>query len=99
MDEEERKKQQSIADPRRDLALTRTEVGISCQDIKFQAAHFIAYPGFRETLHGHNYTVSVRVGGALRRGGTGSGSMQPGSPYLLDFGVLKKAAREICDML
>ena len=29
--------------------------------LKFSAAHFIAYPGFRERLHGHNYRVSVAV--------------------------------------
>ena len=25
--------------------------------LKFSAAHFIAYKGFREPLHGHNYQV------------------------------------------
>ena len=33
--------------------------------LKFSAAHFIAYRGFREPLHGHNYQVSVQVEGGL----------------------------------
>jgi len=56
--------------------------------LKFSAAHFIAYPGFREPLHGHNYQVSVRVEGDLGRDG-----------YVLDFGLVKKAAKRICERL
>ena len=37
--------------------------------LKFSAAHFIAYPGFRERLHGHNYRVSVAIHGPLGRQG------------------------------
>ena len=29
--------------------------------LKFSAAHFIAYKGFRENLHGHNYRVRVHL--------------------------------------
>ena len=39
----------------------RYSVVVSKDYLKFAAAHFIAYPGFREPLHGHNYQVSVRV--------------------------------------
>ena len=50
--------------------------------LKFSAAHFIAYPGFRERLHGHNYRVSVALHGRLGPQG-----------YVVDFGVVKKIAR------
>lgn len=56
--------------------------------LKFSAAHFIAYPGFRERLHGHNYRVSVSLHGQLGAQG-----------YVVDFGVVKRIARELCDRL
>jgi 6-pyruvoyltetrahydropterin/6-carboxytetrahydropterin synthase len=56
--------------------------------LKFSAAHFIAYPGFRERLHGHNYRVSVAVHGPLGPQG-----------YVVDFGVLKRIARHLCERL
>jgi 6-pyruvoyltetrahydropterin/6-carboxytetrahydropterin synthase len=56
--------------------------------LKFSAAHFIAYPGFREALHGHNYRVSVAVEGALGSEG-----------YVVDFGVVKRIARRLCERL
>ena len=61
------------------------EVFVSKDSFKFNAAHFMAYPGFRERLHGHNYRVSVRVEGRLNSDG-----------YVIDFGDIKRAAREIC---
>lgn len=56
--------------------------------LKFSAAHFIAYKGFREALHGHNYRVSVDVEGDLGAEG-----------YVLDFGVVKQIARQVCQHL
>jgi 6-pyruvoyltetrahydropterin/6-carboxytetrahydropterin synthase len=56
--------------------------------LKFSAAHFIAYPGFRERLHGHNYRVSVEIEGDLGNQG-----------YVVDFGVVKKIARHVCSSL
>lgn len=56
--------------------------------LKFSAAHFIAYPGFREALHGHNYRISVAVEGSLGNQG-----------YVVDFGVVKKIARRLCGRL
>jgi len=56
--------------------------------LKFSAAHFIAYPGFRERLHGHNYRVSIAIEGALGAQG-----------YVVDFGVVKRIARRLCDRL
>ena len=56
--------------------------------LKFSAAHFMAYKGFRETLHGHNYRVSVDVEDYLGAEG-----------YVLDFGVVKQIARRVCNRL
>ena len=56
--------------------------------LKFNAAHFIAYKGFREALHGHNYRVSVEVEGALGDQG-----------YVLDFGIVKAIAKRVCQRL
>jgi 6-pyruvoyl-tetrahydropterin synthase len=53
--------------------------------LKFNAAHFIAYKGFREALHGHNYRVSVEVEGCIGPQG-----------YVLDFGVVKQVAKRVC---
>jgi dihydroneopterin triphosphate aldolase (PTPS-III) / 6-pyruvoyltetrahydropterin synthase len=64
---------------------TRYEVFVSKDSFKFNAAHFMAYPGFRERLHGHNYRVSVRVEGRLNSDG-----------YVIDFGDIKRAANDIC---
>ncbi|MGH7806243.1 MAG: 6-pyruvoyl trahydropterin synthase family protein [Candidatus Binatia bacterium] len=64
---------------------SRYEVHVFKEYLKFSAAHFICYPGFREALHGHNYQVSVRIEGALGRDG-----------YVLDFGRVKAAVKEIC---
>lgn len=61
------------------------EVYVHSPDMKFSCAHFVAYEGFRESLHGHNYNVSIRMGGALGADG-----------YVLDFGDIKKKGREIC---
>jgi 6-pyruvoyltetrahydropterin/6-carboxytetrahydropterin synthase len=56
--------------------------------LKFSAGHFIAYPGFREALHGHNYRVSISVEGPLGPQG-----------YVVDFGVVKRIARRLCGEL
>jgi 6-pyruvoyl tetrahydropterin synthase/QueD family protein len=56
--------------------------------LKFSAAHFIAYAGFRETLHGHNYRVSVEIEGNLGPQG-----------YVLDFGTVKQVAKRVCSRL
>ena len=66
----------------------RYGVVVAKEYLKFAAAHFIAYPGFREPLHGHNYQVSVRVEAELGPDG-----------YVLDFGLVKRVARGLCDEL
>ena len=64
------------------------QVHVSKDYLKFSAAHFIAYQGFREPLHGHNYQVSVRVEGGLGQDG-----------YVLDFGLVKQATKRVCERL
>ena len=54
-------------------------------DFKFSCAHFVAFKGFREKLHGHNYTVKVRIGGPMDHDG-----------YVLDFGIVKAHLRGTC---
>jgi 6-pyruvoyltetrahydropterin/6-carboxytetrahydropterin synthase len=56
--------------------------------LKFSAAHFIAYKGFREPLHGHNYQVSVMLSGTVGTDG-----------YVLDFGIVKQVTKSVCDEL
>lgn len=63
-------------------------IHVAKENLKFSAAHFIAYPGFREPLHGHNYQVGVRAEGRLAPSG-----------YVLDFGLIKKLTKEIVDRL
>jgi 6-pyruvoyl-tetrahydropterin synthase len=64
------------------------EVFVGKENLKFNAAHFIAYPGFRERLHGHNYQVTVRIEGDLGTDG-----------YVLDFGLVKQATKRVCEAL
>ena len=66
----------------------RYSVVVAKDYLKFAAAHFIAYPGVREPLHGHNYQVSVRVEADLGPDG-----------YVLDFGLVKRVAKALCEEL
>jgi 6-pyruvoyl-tetrahydropterin synthase len=63
-------------------------IHVAKENLKFSAAHFIAYQGFREPLHGHNYQVGVRVEGSLAHTG-----------YVVDFGLIKKLTKEIVDRI
>ncbi len=63
-------------------------IHVAKENLKFSAAHFIAYPGFREPLHGHNYQVGVYLEGNLTSTG-----------YVIDFGLIKKLTKEIVDRL
>jgi 6-pyruvoyltetrahydropterin/6-carboxytetrahydropterin synthase len=56
--------------------------------LSFSVAHFISYAGKCERLHGHNYAVSVELEGPLT-----------GDRYVVDFVILKRIARQICDAL
>jgi 6-pyruvoyl-tetrahydropterin synthase len=66
-------------------AAQRYRVEVSSDFLRFAAAHFIAYPGFREPLHGHNYQMSVRVDASLGADG-----------YVIDFCVVKRVAEGLC---
>ena len=59
-------------------------------EAEFSAAHFLQdYHGKCENLHGHNYKVYAHVRGTqLDEGG-----------MLLDFGILKKTLRDVCNEL
>jgi dihydroneopterin triphosphate aldolase (PTPS-III) / 6-pyruvoyltetrahydropterin synthase len=66
------------------------EVFVSKETFKFNAAHFVAFPGFRERLHGHNYRVSVRLLGSRSIATDG---------YLIDFGNVKEVTKNVCKSL
>jgi 6-pyruvoyltetrahydropterin/6-carboxytetrahydropterin synthase len=59
-------------------------IHVAKENLKFSAAHFIAYRGFREPLHGHNYQVGIKLEGSLATNG-----------YVLDFGLIKALTRQI----
>jgi 6-pyruvoyltetrahydropterin/6-carboxytetrahydropterin synthase len=61
---------------------------VTKDELGFAAAHFITMRGKCERLHGHNYRVSVEVEGTLGDDG-----------YVVDFGLLKRHAREIARSL
>jgi 6-pyruvoyl-tetrahydropterin synthase len=63
-------------------------VSIGKELLRFTAAHFIAFRGFREPLHGHTYQAQVTVSGPVSVDG-----------YVVDFLVLKKIAEEECAQL
>lgn len=69
---------------------TLFEVHVSKDTFKFNAAHFVAYPGFRERLHGHNYRVSVRLLGSRKIGPDG---------YVIDYGCVKNVTKRVCKEL
>ena len=66
---------------------TQFSIYLSKDTFKFNASHFVAYPGFRERLHGHNYRVAVKLMGSHEIGRDG---------YVLDFGCVKSVAKKVC---
>ena len=66
---------------------TSFEVRVAKEAFKFNAAHFVAFQGFRERLHGHNYQVGVRLLGSRRIGSDG---------YVVDFGDIKAVTKKVC---
>lgn len=69
---------------------THFEIFVSKDNFKFNASHFVAYPGFRERLHGHSYRASVRLLGSHQIGRDG---------YVVDFGCVKSVAKDVCKEL
>eukprot|EP00397_Hematodinium_sp_SG-2012_P062573 GEMP01084731.1.p1 GENE.GEMP01084731.1~~GEMP01084731.1.p1 ORF type:complete len:154 (+),score=29.18 GEMP01084731.1:97-558(+) len=67
------------------MAAEERWVEVASPDFKFSCAHFVAFKGFRERLHGHNYTVQVRISGVLCSDG-----------YVIDFGDVKKVTKAVC---
>mmetsp|Transcript_32914 Transcript_32914/g.67204 ORF Transcript_32914/g.67204 Transcript_32914/m.67204 type:complete len:288 (-) Transcript_32914:122-985(-) len=68
-------------------AQTIFEINVSKDTFKFNASHFVAFPGFRERLHGHSYRASVRLIGTSTIGRDG---------YVLDFGCVKSVTKRVC---
>lgn len=66
------------------------EVFVAKDTFKFNAAHFVAFRGYRERLHGHNYQVSVRLLGSRSIASDG---------YLIDFGNVKDVTKTVCKSL
>ena len=59
-------------------------VSVSKDYLTFSAAHFLAIPGHRcESLHGHNYVLTVTV----------EGPVDPATGFVIDFAVLKRLLR------
>jgi 6-pyruvoyl-tetrahydropterin synthase len=69
---------------------TSFEIYVSKDTFKFNAAHFVAFKGYRELLHGHNYKVGVRLLGKRKIGADG---------YLVDFGNVKDVTKAACKRL
>jgi 6-pyruvoyltetrahydropterin/6-carboxytetrahydropterin synthase len=61
------------------------KVTVERNTLRFAAAHFATFEGTCESLHGHNYDLLIEVAGGLTDDG-----------WLIDFGVLKAIARELC---
>lgn len=64
------------------------EVFVEKDTFKFNAAHFVAFEGYRERLHGHNYRVGVRLQGNRTHIGPDG--------YVIDYGNIKKVCKDIC---
>lgn len=66
------------------------EMVLAKEDFKFAVAHFTVFgPAVAEVLHGHNYTVRVKV----------AGSETDELGLLLDLRNLKSAIRRVCGHL
>lgn len=68
---------------------TTHRITLEGQSLSFAAAHFATFGGDCEPLHGHNYAVTVELGGSL----TAEES------WVLDFSEAKRMARRICKEL
>ncbi len=65
-------------------------VSVSKDYLVFASAHFITFEGHRcETLHGHNYRVSVAV----------EGDVDDEVRFVIDFSVLKQIVRRLVDAI
>lgn len=71
------------------MSSTRFSININSVDFKFSSGHFVAFQGFRERLHGHNYTVSIHI----------EGNRINSDGYVLDFGDVKDVTKAACKEL
>ena len=63
-------------------------VSVSKDYLVFASAHFITFRGHQcETLHGHNYRLGISV----------EGTLDDEVRFVVDFSVLKQAARRVVD--
>ena len=63
-------------------------VSVSKDYLVFASAHFITFRGHQcETLHGHNYRLGIAV----------EGTLDDEVRFVVDFSVLKQAARRVVD--
>ncbi len=67
--------------------MTRS-VTVERQRLRFAAGHFATFADELEPIHGHNYDVFVEVAGGLTE-----------ESWVIDFSLLKRLTREICEQL
>ena len=63
-------------------------VRVERQRLRFMAAHMATWAGRCEPLHGHNYQLTVEVEGDLTA-----------DSWVIDFSLLKRVARAVCEEL
>jgi 6-pyruvoyltetrahydropterin/6-carboxytetrahydropterin synthase len=68
--------------------VTEGTFAVRVENVGFDAAHFASIGADVETLHGHSYRVACEVRGSLTDDG-----------WVVDFGVLKRLLRTICQDL
>jgi 6-pyruvoyltetrahydropterin/6-carboxytetrahydropterin synthase len=65
-------------------------VSVTKDYLVFASAHFITFAGHRcESLHGHNYRAGIVL----------QGTLDPQGWYVIDFSVVKKMMRGLCDAI
>ncbi len=64
------------------------KIRIFKEEHSFAASHFLIEMGKCERLHGHNYTVTVEIGGSLNSNGV-----------IVDFNEINPVIKNICDSL
>jgi 6-pyruvoyltetrahydropterin/6-carboxytetrahydropterin synthase len=64
------------------------KVTVERNRLKFAAGHFATFANELEPIHGHNYMVTVEIEGPLTD-----------ESWVVDFSLLKRLTREICDKL
>ena len=68
--------------------MKKRHVSVSGVRLKFASAHMATLGNELEPLHGHNYSVSVKVEGTLSN-----------DYWVIDFSKIKSITRNICDRL